>query len=116
VGALVLAAAHLHAGGAHPAVPARCCGDPRLAGAAEWCRATGGLGLPFAQPRAVRVVRPAGAVRRLYRALVRRDLPGAAGLAAGLHHSARRAALEGTAWPAATGTSAAGADAGVPNR
>ena len=62
-------------------------------------------------PQLARVLDAAGLLRRLRRALVRRDLPAAVHLAARLRAAPAAAARQGDAQPAAGGTAAAGAAA-----
>ena len=103
LGALVLAAADLHAGRADPAVPAVAGGDPRLAGPAG--RATTPVkvaDLPReAHRRSARSTTDARPLPRLQLGVVLRDLHPAVHLAGRLHRPAHLAVRRPAARPAA---------------
>ena len=79
--ALGVAAAHLHADRADPAVPARARLDPRFGAAAAGDRPRRGAAVLHLASRSRALAEPPRAVQRVRRALVRGDLPAALRLA-----------------------------------
>ena len=113
LGALGVAAAHLHADRAHPALPARARLDPRLDPAAAGQRPGVGDAVLHVAPGARAVAEPPRAVQRVRRALVRGDLHPALRLAGRVRRAADVQAGRLGADAAAAGAEEPGAAAAV---